>query len=245
MRKLVFNSCGKCENGYIYFKSNYEKVTQCACLINFNKKLFLLTKLKKANIPSSISTYNIKDYIGPDTENNIPKITQFIEFYKTTFYDKMIYFYGEKGTQKTTLAWYIGRELLKKNISVYYCLMNDLTNELTEDKFNEANLIDKYYDTDCLIIDRAFDSDQMTIYKSGYQLPFLDNFLRKRIEIEEKNTILISNSSVDNIASQKMNTDIEDFVRRKVLRYNTSVCFKDCYSLKDNFTEFNIFGETT
>jgi len=72
MRKLVFNSCGKCENGYIYFKSNYEKVTQCACLINFNKKLFLLTKLKKANIPSSISTYNIKDYIGPDTENNIP-----------------------------------------------------------------------------------------------------------------------------------------------------------------------------
>ena len=41
----------------------------------------------------------------------------------------------------------------------------------------------KYLECDFLIIDDSFDKKKATIFKSGYQIPFLDEFLRTRLEI--------------------------------------------------------------
>lgn len=244
MRKPVFISCGKCNNGYIYsYEDGYEKVTKCDCLLKYQIHVYLQTYLKKSNIPLSILKYSIDTYIGPDKENNIPKLKNIVENFKNVYEDKLIYFYGTTGTQKTTLAWWLGRELLKKKVSVYYCFMNELIEDLTEDRFSDESKLSKY-NVDCLIIDRAFDKDQMTVYKSGYQLPFLDNFLRKRVEVEERCTILISNVQIDTIADHKMNTDIEDFVRRKVIPYkDTYFHFKDHYSLKEDFDKLEMWRQ--
>jgi len=236
MRKPIFVPCSKCNNGYIYsYEEGYEKARKCECLMKYQLHTYLQIALKKANIPLSTLKYSIDSYIGPDNKGNIPKLKKVVDEYKNTFSTKLLYFYGIGGTQKTTLSWWLGRELLKKKVSVYYCFMNELVNDLTEDRFKEQSVLSKY-NVDFLIIDRAFDKDQMTIYKSGYQLPFLDNFLRKRVEVEERSTLLISNVTIDAISSQKINTDIEDFVRRKVIPYkDTYFHFQDHYSLKEDF----------
>lgn len=119
--------------------------------------------------------------------------------------------------------------------------MNDLVKQLQDANFNEEVDIDQYYNCDCLIIDRAFCKDQVTIYKSGYQLPFLDNFLRKRIDVLQKSTIVISNEHYDNIAKNGFNEDIEDLIRRKVQPYQSVFHFIDSYTLKDDFDTIDLW----
>ncbi len=243
MRKPVFKPCYKCDNGFIYSNEGYEKVTKCQCLITYQKLMYAYVNHKKANIPESIFNYSIDSYIGPDKSNNVPKVKKIVEKFRSTFYNKVLYFYGDAGTQKTTIALWIARELLKERISTYYCFMNSLVEDAVNNQFeDEKDLMEKYYKPKCLIIDRAFDKDQMTVYKSGYQLPFLDNFLRKRIEVDEKCTIIISNSDIDQISSHKMNSDIEDLIRRKTKPYDTILHFEDHYSIKDYFEDIDIWS---
>lgn len=237
-----FISCNKCDNGFIYHKDgNY--VTKCSCLKNYQKKEKLKLKLDLANIPESIIDYSIKNYIGKDKNDNISKLKKFIKEFKEKFFDKILYFYGNQGTQKTTIAYWMGRELLKNDINVKYILMNDLIKELQKESFEENVSIDKYLNSDLLIIDRSFVKDQVTIYNSKYQLPFLDNFLRKRLEQLCLSTIIISNKHIDFISKNGFNEDIEDLIRRKTVVYNSVFLFEDSYLLKDDFDVANLWSD--
>jgi len=50
-----------------------------------------------------------------------------------------------------------------------------------------------------LIVDDAFDPKKITLYKSGYQLPFLDTFFRRRIEGLKKAICFTSNVPISEI----------------------------------------------
>lgn len=241
---IIFRACLKCKNGYLYSINEYGEpvVKLCSCRKDYMKNFILYEKLKKSNVNTFIYNYDINTYIGKDKNNNIVKLKKYIEEFDTKFYDKMLYFTGKPGTQKTTIAYWIARELLKKDITVQYVLMNDLIRGLQDDSFNEEDKIKKYYECDCLILDRAFCKEQITIYKSKYQIPFLDSFLRKRIDELQKSTILISNIDINEISENNLNDDIEDLIRRKILPYKSLFSFEDHYSLKDNFENINLWG---
>lgn len=243
--KPIFRPCIKCKNGWIYSRNSHNElqVKQCNCYKSYLNKLRVWVKMKETNIPESALDYSIKSYIGPDEENNIKRLQYVIENFENKFYNRVLYLYGDPGTQKTTLSFWIGIELLEKNISIHYTLMNDLIKDLQNDSFQEEDLESKYYNCDCLIIDRAFHKDQVTLYKSGYQIPFLDNFLRKRIDEFQKSTIIVSNTTIKNIEKNGFNSDIQDLIYRKVVPYKLLFHFKDHYSLKDDFNSLDLWGD--
>jgi len=196
------------------------------------KMEYLLTR---ASIPISMLDYDLnRDYIG---KSSIDKINYYVENFEDTFSDKCLYLYGDRGTQKTTVAYWIGIELLRKDISTKYITMKELIDTLVNEQFSEEaqEEIVSLKNTQTLILDRAFDKEQVTIYKSGYQLSFLDSFLRNRLENDMKATIIISNNEYTEIANQGFNPDIEDLIKRSVKPFKLVLEFKDHYTLKDDF----------
>jgi len=236
--------CSKCDNGWIIILNEYgvDEAKKCSCLEKYQKDNTLEISLKKSNIPMEALDYTIRSYIGKQSLSSVKKLQKYIKKYKQTFYNKHIYLYGSKGTQKTTLSWWVGRELLKKGVTVKYILMNDLIKELQDDNFKDESSIDQYYNVDCLIIDRSFSKEQITLYKSGYQLPFLDNFLRKRIDQLQKSIIFISNINIYEIAENGFTKDIEDLIVRKIKVFNSDFLFEDHYSIKDDFDTIDLWS---
>jgi DNA replication protein DnaC len=177
-----------------------EYVTFCTCFKDYQTKLILGMNLKKANIPLSILSYNVKSYRGKKSIDKVEKLKMYSKAFQEKFTSVNLYIYGPNSTQKTTLAYYIGMELLKtEKLTVRYTLMDTLIKDLISSNYGESKeskTIEQYRDADLLIIDESFDKRRITLYKSGYQLSFLDSFLRDRMETNKKATIFISNLDV-------------------------------------------------
>ena len=149
----------------------------------------------------------------------------------------MVYMHGPNGTQKTTLAHWVGANVLHQGYSVKYLLMQTLLMTISgfeKDEIRQQEKqaeIEKLKTVDLLIIDEAFSKDKVTIYDSGYQLPFLDRFLRERCEIAQKGIIFISNKPPDDIVKQKFSPSIQDFVMRNTDKPqgNSRLYFEDNY----------------
>ena len=248
---LVFRPCRKCNNGFLYEDTDQGTVArQCSCYKRFKENKKIEIGLSKGKVPISIVPNTIidyeltDDYIGETSRQDIiPKMYKYIEKFDVRFADKIMYFTGVMGTQKTTVACWLAKELVKQGKTVQYTIMNDLI-RLLQDKNFKDELIPQYerlLHCDFLIIDRAFDKEQVTLYKSNYQLPFIDSFLRSRIEQYGKATVVISNSSVDDISKHGFSDDSQDFVYRKVLQSQTLFEFKDRYTQKDDFVIENLW----
>lgn len=234
---MKFIPCGKCDNGYIYSRTTKDGdavVTRCDCYTTHLQKERTRQQLNVAGISESIIDYDIADYIGEDVLGNLRKINLILKKFEKVFRYEQLYFVGPNGTQKTTIAQYIGRELISRGFSVKYVLMNEMIKTLTREGFEDEvqSEIEKYYEVDCLIVDEAFDKEKILWYKSGYQLSFLDSLLRKRIDQLNKGTIFISNKKIETI-SDNFNQSIYDLIKRNTL--NTVLFFNDHYSLKDDF----------
>ena len=167
-----------------------------------------------------------------------------VEETKKLLSSAVLYIYGPNGTQKTTMANYAGFKFLKAGKSVYYCLMNDLIKLLQKadrDETAQAKL-DKISDVDLLIIDEAFDSKKVTVYKSDWQIPFLDTFLRNRIQTKNKGILFVSNVDIPFIAENHFSQSIQDLVDRNVKLYNGKLLFEDNYiSSKNVINEEELF----
>lgn len=203
------------------------------CLKKEHKEMLdkkkLAYKLKKSGLSDFMLNYNINNYCGPDEQGNLKKVNKYINEFDDKYKSVHLCFFGSKtGVQKTTIASYIGRELLKKGKKVQFTLMNNLIKLLTEissyKEDKEKN--DKYQNIlncDFLIIDDCFDPKKVTMYKSGYQLPFLDSFLRERLEVVRKATCFTSNFSPGDIDENVFGQYIKDVVIRNVV----SLFFRD------------------
>jgi hypothetical protein len=240
-------------NGSVVFRKCdlYEKYTK---KVNFNQLLV------KSGFPDDFVDYNIdKEYIGEKSKDNIEKLKKFINYFTTDLSTasvrirpyvelakkSMLYFYGSNGTQKTHVAWWVGKEIAKSGFSVRFLTMKQLIEDLINFKPNpneddEAILIkekvDVYNNCDLIIIDESFDKDKLTIFKSNYQIPFLDDFIRTRFQ-KNKAIIFISNVPVDEIEDNKISHSIGDFVKRNVELSNTLLKFEDNYA--ENYNKYS------
>lgn len=143
----------------------------------------------------------------------------------------MYYIYGPNGTQKTTLMMWLAQQLILDGKKVIYTLMETLLVSLTPDFADTSGkreaFVEKALEADLLIVDESFDRSKVTLYKSGYQLPFLDRFLRQRFDIGRKSTIFISNKPKTTIASEGFGASLESLVCRNTTK--TTLVLEDKY----------------
>jgi len=193
-----FIPCGKCENGYVYGRLG---IQECACRVKWRQVCEMEIKIEKAQIPLSAMDYDISKYQGMQSVDSIELLKKY-----TNNFDKMnrvnLYLWSRaNSTQKTTVALWIGTHLLEQGYSVQFVLMNDLLKELVRADFEDSSreYIQKLIECDFLIIDDSFDPKKVTVYKSGYQIAFLDSFLRKRLTSHA--TCFTANISISEIGS--------------------------------------------
>jgi len=224
------------EDGVVYTKE----------WLDYKEQRRLEIILPSCNIPNHIIPYSLEEnYIGNVDSEPIKKIKKYISNFENTFYNKPLYVYGVAGTQKTTVCQYIGKELIRKKKTVKFTTMNKLIYLLTNEQFKEEvkQEIEEIRQSDLIILDRSFDKEQVTVYQSGYQLAFLDSFLRERIEFLQKAIIIISNNAIEEISKNKFNKDIEDLIKRSTVPYGLAIEFKDHYSLKDDFDASDLWKD--
>lgn len=225
--------------GYYYhiFNSSIKTVVECDCHKKWRQEEELNRKLKNANLLVNSLYTPLKDYRGNQSRDNIPLVINYVEKFQK-FKDKMIYFYGPNGTQKTTIAMWIGKELIIRGFSAYYTTMENLVSILTPD-FSIKELEDtkeymqkKLIDVDLLIIDESFDKRSTTIFKSGFQIPLISSFLKNRFELEKKAILFVSNVPPHQIAQNGFGEVIQSLVMRNV--QESTLTWLDTFVLEAN-----------
>jgi len=242
--KSKFNSCGKCNNGYIYGqdRNGEEVVATCRCRKDFIKRKKIEIYIGTANLPPSVIDYDISSYVGEDEKRNIPRIKEYIKNFRDKFHIINLYVWSKSNsTQKTTVVQWMGRELLTRGHSVRFILMDDLVKLLQKSESysvkEEIELkVRVLSSVDLLIIDDSFDKEKVTLYRSKYQLPFLDSFLRKRMEVFNKATIFTSNIPVNKI-DKEFGISIKSLIDRNTSNLSGfKMEFIDGIWKKDNFS---------
>ena len=241
MNKMpVFRPCRKCSKlgvgpapGYYYTKvDGFDVVVECNCHKSWRERKDNFYAFSRAGV---LGTTTEEDYLGTQSRRDLECLMK-VKDNPEKFKDKCIYLWGPNGTQKTSMCMYLGRELIKKGYSVKYTLFNKLVSDL-QPTFNTANdeeelrrsqNISDCRNVDFLILDEVFDRAKNTLFKSGYQIPFIDEFLRTRVDIDNKGIIFISNVKSCDIEKEGYSKSLQDFVERHTSR--STLEFKDRYS---------------
>lgn len=204
-------------------------VKECDCHKKWVAKQRLTRKLVSSNVWTT--PYSPSDYVGELSRENLQMLQQYIDRFEDKFKDKTVYFYGGNGTQKTTVAMWVAQSLVKKNFDVYYTLMETLTSALLPDYNNQnplrEEILRRSTEADLLVVDESFDKSKQTLYKSGYHIPFIDRFLRERIDVYKKATIFISNIAPSAIAAQGFGDSLQSLISRNVQQ--ATLLFRDVY----------------
>ncbi len=235
-------------------KNGYQIINGFAVETEEHKKMRLdrVTKARmtKSNIPLFALDYNIdKDYLGENSKV-VPKLKRIAEIVETKEKLKLnqdeeaidlyslvrgylYYFYGTNGTQKTYTSAWLAKRLMDLGESVLFTTMQDVLKDLTDlennkdPKSDTYKRIAEYYDCQFLFLDESFDKSKVTMYKSNFQIPFLDDLIRKRIQYG-KAIIFISNVSPTEI-KEFAGDSISDFVNRSLEISKANFQFKDVY----------------
>jgi DNA replication protein DnaC len=239
---MSFESCGKCYQGYI-FDELKNIARKCNCLKEYQDQGLINLAIQKSNIPFWISEnkllidYSFDDYVGNDSNNNLIKLKKFINNFDEKYSKRNLFFSGEPGTQKSTLARFVGVELIKRGKFVYYELADSLIRGLIEADRNDQvkDKWNKIINCDCLIIDEL-SQDKITTYRSGWQNTFLLPFLKKRIEFIRKSVIFISNSPIENIGTYFKGA-VQDLIYREVA--DKKMIFTDSYEIEQTKFDWN------
>lgn len=223
-----FIPCPNCKDGYIY---SSDSVIKCSCLKQYQSQVLFELRLEKAGLKDFNLTF--QDYKGKDLLRNISKLEKYCSHLSSDFrYNSHLYLTGPNGTQKSTIARIILLYAIKFNLTGKFILMSDLLDILTDvysDDPRRQQELDNLLSVDVLCIDDAFDKYKVTIYKSGYQLAFIDRFIRSRIEIQHRNTIFTSNVEIEKIADNGFTKDIQDLLYRSIKVRDGELFFNDVY----------------
>lgn len=221
-----FIPCDKCNQGYIYFG---ETATKCNCLCTYQQEESIRIGLEKSGIFDT-EIPHLQNYKG--SKELFIKLSSYTVELRTKYKkNSHLYFVGKNGTQKTYASKGIIHFAVRKGLKCRFILMNELIEKLTntyEDGHSE--IIEPYLNCDLLVIDDCFDPKKVIIYKSGYQIPYLDSFLRKRIEQLGNNTIFTSNVEIRNIDENKFSYDIKNLLTRSIDKKGGQLYFNDVYS---------------
>lgn len=236
---MKFTSCGKCDDGFIKVKTENGIVLQeCECHKKFVEENRVVTTYKHNGFDMRHFNYSPRQYVGTKSVEDKNRLINYVnQFEKNPVVRTLIvYLYGPNGTQKTTFASWIAKSLIKKGFSVRYILMNDLIKLLMKaEDFNEeiaekaSSLVEKFEETDLIIVDESFDKDKLKLWKSGFQLSYIDSWIRRRVGALNKGIFFISNVELNKIESNGMSHSIQDIVQREVNINNTYLQFYDNY----------------
>lgn len=242
-----FIPCRRCAHlpgpkpGFIYVANDLTKEHECHQKYREKKLYSIRAKTSDLweNPPDIRETYKGERSLGSKDA-----FITYIDGFKS-YRDKSVYMHGPNGTQKTSIAMWGGLELIKQGWKVQYILMYRLIALLTSsfDKREEYEVIlNKLKSADLLIIDEAFTKDKVLLYKSGYQLPFLDSFLRERIDVYRRGTLFISNKDSSEISGEGFGKSLQDLIIRNT--FQTDLEFLDNHRANDinNFTSGSIFN---
>lgn len=231
--------CRKCigkyhlDGYYLIDNNGYQVAIECECHRQWRQEKEIHYLADKSNIWHDEKTFNynpLVDYKGETSRENMNNLVTFVENFAEDRYRKAtLYLYGPNSTQKTTLSQWIGLSLIKKGFTVKYFSMQNLTRLLSDlvDKEEKKDEISELLNVDLLILDESFSKEKVTLYKSGFQLPFLESFLKERIEYNRKSTIFISNVILEEITKNGFSESIYQMVLRNVIPFNTLLEFKD------------------
>lgn len=225
-----------------------ETIEECDCHKKWRKQVELESKANRAGLNPKWIDFKESDYVGNKSLANFHRLQKYAKVFlspeneniKKIIESNCLYIYGPNGTQKTTVANWLGYKFLKNGRKVKYVLMNDLTKMLQKADRDEElqEKIEKLLEVDCLIIDEAFMKERMTIYASGYQLAFLDSFLRNRIQGKNRGIIFISNIPANEIDEKLFGKGIKDLVIRNVELCKGELLFEDNFI--ENKSEIDI-----
>ena len=166
-------------------------------------------------------------YVGTQSRFNMEALMTYIDEFKKDpeMRGYTLYLHGPQGCQKTLLAMFVGAELTRAGFDCRFIVMNDLVKKLinTRDEVS-IDFIEDIQQADLIIYDEAFDLDKLTLYKSNYQLPYLDTFLRTNIR--KRGNVFVSNVHPNDI-DEKFGVSLKDFVQREVSYHNSLLEFKD------------------
>lgn len=232
----MFIPCRKCsklagpQKGFYFVENQGSRfVKECECHKVYSDKQSLLRRLETAGIWTDLDYDPKKDYRGSRSLEDVDALKIYVKEFSEKFEDKMIYMFGEYGTQKTTLAMWVAREITKQGYKVKYSLMETLSVSLTPDFDSKDGRKEAYVrdalEADLLVVDEAFDRRTTTVYKSGYQIPFLTRFFKSRFEIEKRAILFVSNVRPSDISEEFMG--LRSFVTRNVA--SSTLTFSDVY----------------
>lgn len=216
-RDCKFKNLPGPQPGYYYVDENgYRGVKECKCHIKWREETELNQKLRLAGLEAD---YSFDDYKGTKSIDSFNALKIFTDNFDKFNYKKMLYIYGPNGTMKTSMAMACGKRLIEQGYTVKYTLMNTLLNNLIK-SFDDPNqelkdsFIKHCMEVDLLILDECFDKSKVTIYATGYQLPYLDSFIRSRFETGKKDIMFISNKKPDQITAEGFGTSLQDLISR-------------------------------
>lgn len=241
---IPFQPCSKCSTikntppGYLWDDMNkledQRKLIRCKCKEKYDEYVSIFYQLKNNGFDTSIIDYDINtSYLGDLSKDECEKIKLFIEKFSDeddetskAFKRAILYIWGQRGTQKTSLSQFIGKELLKKGYSCIYTTIYKLVDLVSQLQDKDEQKIQKWLNCDLLIIDE-FGNNYVT--RSKYELPFVDNFIRERIN-KGKATLFVAN---DDIKSQslieKIGDNLQNFIWRNVELHGASLNMRDIY----------------
>jgi DNA replication protein DnaC len=244
-----FIPCRKCYKKNSFYPEGYliestqvpgkeevvEIIRECDCHIKWGNERRLEIKMSRNGFNPIYSHYDInEDYYVINSHNDNVKdwVKKYLKYFGKSERTKaaFCYFWGINGTQKTSIAQYIGKELLSQQYKVKYMLMNDLIHLLMKTERDEEarKEIEDFDNYDLLILDESWDIQKITLYSSQFQLPFLDTFLRNRLQ-KRKGVIFISNISYHKISS-KFGDSLKDLIKREIEKEKSGLEFTSKYS---------------
>lgn len=236
----MFIPCRKCSSkkslkpGYYYARINgFDVVQECDCHARWREQEELDRRCRDAGVYSELA---FEDYVGSSSLRDLNCLEKIADNpQKFLISGAMIYISGPNGTQKTSMVKVLGKALLRKGQTVYYTRMNDLIQTLVSIKdFNDEisaaarYSYEKLLSVDFLIVDESFDKSKVTLFKSGYQIPYLDNFIRDRYERLHKPLIFVSNVSPSAIDENLFGKSLKDLINRSTV--SSRLEFLDRYS---------------
>lgn len=169
--------------------------------IKNNERKVSEVRYRKAGIAKTKWELDFDTYQGEDSNKHVDKLRKFVTNFHKAHGVNLYLWSTMNSTQKSTMASVVGMRLIDKGLKVRFILMSTLTTHLQNENFEEESkaYVEDISDADFLIIDDAFDSKKATMYKSGYQISFIDTFLRKRLEVDCLNTCFTSNIPIDDL----------------------------------------------
>jgi hypothetical protein len=202
---------------------------------------FLETKryLLSAGI-REVTSYGLDTYIGEDRFSNIPKLKKYCDEFKTNFLHTHLYLWSRiNGTQKSTCAKDIIVRLAKQGVKSKFVLMDSLIKTLLDAERDDDSKqkAGEWSAVEFLVIDECFAKGQITLFKSGYQIAFLNTFLKERLEIFKRATCFTANVPIEDIG-QEWGASIQSLVDRSI---PTPMLFNDTIA-RTTFRNNDIWG---